>query len=52
MPLAVLTYIVTQTTTGAVKDLTVRVRNAGFEIESARRGGVGGFMELVARKID
>jgi len=50
IPLAALTYIFTQTTTGAVKDLPLRVRNAGFEIEYARRGGVGGFMELAARK--
>jgi len=49
-PLSVLTYIVTQTTTGVVKDLPSRVGDAGFDIESIRSSGVGGFMELIARK--
>ena len=50
IPLTALTYLVTQTTTGAVKNLGSRVADAGLQIESIRRSGVGGFVELVARK--
>lgn len=50
IPLAALTYLVTQTATGAVRNLEARVTDAGLRIESVRRSGVGGFMELVARK--
>jgi len=49
VPLVVLTYLVTQTTTGAVQNLESRVADTGFEVESARRSGIGGFMELIAR---
>jgi len=49
VPLVVLTYLVTQTTTGAVQNLESRVVDTGFEVESARRSGIGGFMELIAR---
>jgi demethylmenaquinone methyltransferase/2-methoxy-6-polyprenyl-1,4-benzoquinol methylase len=50
IPLAALTYLVAQTTTGAVKDLESRVAGIGLEIESVRRHGIGGFVELVARR--
>ena len=52
IPLTALTYLVTQTTTGAVRNLRSRVADAGLQIESIRRSGVGGFVELVARKND
>ncbi|MBN1883815.1 MAG: class I SAM-dependent methyltransferase [Deltaproteobacteria bacterium] len=52
IPLAALTYLVTQTTTGAIKNLESRVASANLEIESVRRHGIGGFMELIARKRD
>jgi len=52
IPLTALTYLVTQTTTGAVRSLGSRVADAGLRIESIRRSGLGGFVELVARKDD
>jgi demethylmenaquinone methyltransferase/2-methoxy-6-polyprenyl-1,4-benzoquinol methylase len=41
-PVAVLTYVLTQTSTQAVRDLAARVRAAGFTIREERRlGGTG-----------
>jgi ubiquinone/menaquinone biosynthesis C-methylase UbiE len=49
-PLKVITYLLTQTTTHAVKDLPVKIRNAGFQVENFRSNRVETFIEIVARK--
>jgi ubiquinone/menaquinone biosynthesis C-methylase UbiE len=49
-PLAIITYLITQTTTSAVKNLPHRIEEAGLRIESVRLNGLESFMELVARK--
>jgi ubiquinone/menaquinone biosynthesis C-methylase UbiE len=49
-PLVLLTYLLTQQTTHAVKDLPGRVRRAGFSIEATHLGALGSFVELVGRK--
>jgi demethylmenaquinone methyltransferase/2-methoxy-6-polyprenyl-1,4-benzoquinol methylase len=48
LPLIVITYILTQTTTHAVKNLSELVEEAGFVIESRRFSKLGSFMEIVA----
>ena len=50
IPLAVITYIITQTTTHAVKDLPQKVRAAGLVIKSLNPNKLGDFIELVAQK--
>jgi demethylmenaquinone methyltransferase/2-methoxy-6-polyprenyl-1,4-benzoquinol methylase len=50
LPLIVITYILTQTTTHAVNDLSGLVEKAGFVIESKRFSRLGSFMEIVARR--
>jgi len=50
IPLAVITYIITQTTTHAVKDLPEKVREAGLTIKSLNPNKLGDFVELVAQK--
>jgi ubiquinone/menaquinone biosynthesis C-methylase UbiE len=50
LPLAVLTYLITQTTTRAVPDLPARVEAAGFALASTRSSALGDFVELIARK--
>ncbi|UCG10476.1 MAG: class I SAM-dependent methyltransferase [Dehalococcoidia bacterium] len=50
IPLVVITYIITQTTTHAVKDLPEKVREAGLIIKSLKPNKLGDFVELVARK--
>lgn len=52
LPLAIITYLVTQTTTHAVKNLPQKVNQAGFAIESVRFNLLENFIELVARKKD
>jgi demethylmenaquinone methyltransferase/2-methoxy-6-polyprenyl-1,4-benzoquinol methylase len=49
-PLAVIAYLVTQTTTKAVEDLPQRAEEAGLLIESVRLNKLGTLIELVARK--
>jgi ubiquinone/menaquinone biosynthesis C-methylase UbiE len=49
-PLVIITYILTQTTTKAVKNLPERTERTGFTIESARSNKMGNFIELIARK--
>ncbi len=46
-PLVVITYILTQTTTSAVKNLPKRIEDAGFMIKSKRTSRLGNFIELV-----
>jgi demethylmenaquinone methyltransferase/2-methoxy-6-polyprenyl-1,4-benzoquinol methylase len=50
LPLIVITYILTQTTTHSVNDLSGLVEEAGFVIESRRFSRLGSFMEIVARR--
>jgi ubiquinone/menaquinone biosynthesis C-methylase UbiE len=50
IPLAVITYLITQTTTHAVKDLPEKVRGAGLIIKSLKPNKLGSFVELVAQK--
>ena len=49
-PLVLLTYLVTQTSTNALKDIQAKVRETSLQIESARLSGMEGFIELVAKK--
>ncbi len=49
-PLAVIAYLVTQTTTKAVEDLPQRAEEAGLLIESVRLNKLETLIELVARK--
>ncbi|MFO8055932.1 MAG: corrinoid protein-associated methyltransferase CpaM [bacterium] len=50
IPLLVITFIFTQTTTHAVDGLEERVEAAGFKLEKAERSGLDNFLYLVARK--
>ena len=50
LPVAVLTFVLTQTTTRAVEGLEDRVREAGFRIETAERSRLESFLYLVALK--
>jgi demethylmenaquinone methyltransferase/2-methoxy-6-polyprenyl-1,4-benzoquinol methylase len=50
LPLVVITYVVTQTTTHAVRGLPEKVEGAGFLVESVRLNGIGSFVELVGKK--
>jgi len=50
IPLVVITYIITQTTTHAVKDLPQKVRAAGLIIKSLNPNKLEDFIELVAQK--
>jgi ubiquinone/menaquinone biosynthesis C-methylase UbiE len=49
-PLVLLTYLLTQQTTHAVKNLPAKVRQAGFAIEATQSSPLGSFVELVGRK--
>ena len=50
LPLVVITYVVTQTTSHAVRDLPQKVKEAGLAIEDLRLNRMGNFLELVAVK--
>ena len=50
IPLVLLTYLLTQTTTRAAKDLPQRIENTGFRIEELRRSVLEDFVEITARK--
>jgi ubiquinone/menaquinone biosynthesis C-methylase UbiE len=50
LPLVVLTYLLTQTTTHAVQGLPEAVERAGFEITSIHWSRLGSFVELIARR--
>lgn len=50
VPLVALTYLVTQQTTHALRDLPGRLRTAGLEPLSLRRSGLGTFIEVTARR--
>lgn len=49
-PFAIITYLLTQTTTHAVKNLPEKIKEAGFFIKSLRLSRIEDFIELVARK--
>lgn len=49
-PLAVITYLLTQTTTRAIDQLPERLREKGFSILSIRRSRLEDFIEIVSRK--
>lgn len=50
LPLVVITYIITQQTTHAVRNLTGQVTAAGLELISQRSNPMESFLELVAQK--
>lgn len=52
LPLVVVTYLLTQATTRAVRGLPEAVQAAGFAVESVRLSRMASFVELVARKPD
>lgn len=51
-PLVALTYLLTQTSTSPVRDLTAKVVDAGFQKIREQRNGLGDFVVLEARKQD
>jgi ubiquinone/menaquinone biosynthesis C-methylase UbiE len=50
LPLVVITYAVTQTTTNAVERLPEQIVETGFLVESIKADGLGSFMELIGKK--
>jgi demethylmenaquinone methyltransferase/2-methoxy-6-polyprenyl-1,4-benzoquinol methylase len=50
MPLAGLTYLVTQQTTRAVSNLPEKIMGAGLSIVSTKWNHLGSFCDIVARK--
>ena len=50
IPLLIITFALTQTTTSAVDGLSDLVAEAGFRIESEQRSSLDSFLYLVARK--
>ena len=49
-PLVIITYIFTQTTTHAVRNITLKIRGIGFQIQSKKLSFLKSFIELTARK--
>jgi len=49
-PLAVLTFLLTQSITRSVKDLTVKIRSTGLRIVSSERSSLGSFELIVAKR--
>ncbi len=52
LPLLVITYVLTQTTTHAVRNLPERIEQAGLRIESVTLSGLEDFIEVSAQKPD
>jgi len=50
LPLKIITYIMSQTTTSAVRDLSDKVKKAGLLIDSINLSKMQDFVELVAKK--
>ncbi len=50
LPLVIITYIVTQTTTRAVKRLPEKIKENGFSVESVWYNALGDFVALTGRK--
>ena len=51
LPLALITYIVSQTGTRAVSDINTEIWKAGFEIADERKSFLGSFVTIVAKKL-
>jgi NAD-dependent dihydropyrimidine dehydrogenase PreA subunit len=51
LPLALITYIISQTGTKAVSDINTEIRKAGFEIANERKSFLGSFVTIVAKKL-
>ena len=51
IPLVVITYIITQTTTHAVRNLPQKMERIGFKIESVRLNKMESFIEITGRNI-
>ncbi len=51
VPLSIITYIIAQTSTRAVKHLPEKVRKNGFSIESVWFNTIGDFVALVGKKL-
>ena len=51
LPLALITYIISQTGTKAVSDINSEIRKAGFEIANERKSFLGSFVTIVAKKL-
>ncbi len=49
-PLVIMTYLITQTTTNAVKNLPKKIKEVGLLMESVRLSKMENFIELVVRK--
>jgi len=49
-PLVIITYLITQTTTNAVKNLPEKIEEAGFVIDSVTLSKIENFIELVVSK--
>ncbi|MBL7073830.1 class I SAM-dependent methyltransferase [candidate division KSB1 bacterium] len=49
-PLVIITYLITQTTTKAVKELPKKIEESGFLIESVTLNRMGNFIELVTKR--
>ncbi|MFQ6088932.1 MAG: corrinoid protein-associated methyltransferase CpaM [Candidatus Methanofastidiosia archaeon] len=49
-PLLIITYLITQTTTNAVKNLPEKIKEAGLIIESIKLSRMENFIEVVAKK--
>ncbi|MCD4822452.1 MAG: UvrD-helicase domain-containing protein [Methanococcoides sp.] len=50
LPLVIITYLIAQTSTNAIKNLPEKVNEAGLQVESIRYNKTGNFIELVAKK--
>jgi demethylmenaquinone methyltransferase/2-methoxy-6-polyprenyl-1,4-benzoquinol methylase len=50
IPLVVVTYCITQTTTHAVADLPKKIKEAGLTVESVTLNTMETFIEVTARK--
>lgn len=48
--LLIITYIIAQTTTGAIKNMPEKLKKEGFIIESVRTNRMENFIEIVAKK--
>jgi len=51
IPLILLTYFLTQTTTHPLKNPASQIKNEGFLIEDSRKSVTGDFIRIVARKM-
>ncbi|MBY9001338.1 MAG: class I SAM-dependent methyltransferase [Candidatus Heimdallarchaeota archaeon] len=48
-PLVIITYILTQTSTSALKDIELKLQLSGYEMISVRKNFLGNFIEIVAK---